>query len=207
AEQFVTLGSLRATSGIGFSCLVDVVGRRSNRQHLADRLDSVLTSVEIDEGDHHLGRRSSSASAKYADAFRRISLARRNSLFSRSSSLSHSFSTLETPGFSPASRSAWRIQFRSVSPEQPIFSAMEVMAAHWDGYSPACSLTSRTVRSLTSAEYLVAFDMTPTSQVLEPPAIPGRFTGEFPALPVEPGPDRLLDADPGVVRQLLDWWR
>src|SRR6185437_4538479 len=81
----------------------------------------------------------------------------------------------ETPGFSPASRSAWRIQFRSVSPEQPIFSAMEVMAAHWDGYSPACSLTSRTVRSLTSAEYLVAFDMTPTSQVLEPPAIPGRF--------------------------------
>jgi hypothetical protein len=39
------------------------------------------------ERDHGLDRRSSSATAKYADALRRISLAWRSSRFSRSSTL------------------------------------------------------------------------------------------------------------------------
>src|SRR5690606_18055701 len=98
SERFVSPGSLGTNCGIGFSCLVRVVGGRSNRQYLADRLDSVLTTVVVDEGDHHLGRRSSSACAKYADALRRISFARRNSFTSRSSSLSRSFSLVESPG-------------------------------------------------------------------------------------------------------------
>src|SRR5690606_35106514 len=125
-EGCVSPGSLGSSHGVGFSGFVRVVGGRSNRQHFADWLDSVLTAVEVDKGDHYLGRRSSSARAKYALAFRRISLARRSSLFSRSSSLSRSFSALEMPGLSPTSRSAWRTQFLSVSPEQPIFSAIEV---------------------------------------------------------------------------------
>ena len=41
----------------------------------------------VDEGDHGLNRRSSSAWAKYADALRRISFAWRSSRFSRSSAL------------------------------------------------------------------------------------------------------------------------
>jgi len=41
-----------------------VVGRRSDRQFLADRLDSLNLSVLIDELDHYLCRRSSSAFAK-----------------------------------------------------------------------------------------------------------------------------------------------
>lgn len=46
-ERLVSLGSLRTESWIGFSRLMGVVGGRSTRQHLADRLDSVLTTVEI----------------------------------------------------------------------------------------------------------------------------------------------------------------
>jgi hypothetical protein len=52
-----------------------VVHRRGDRQDVADRLDPELPSVLVDESDHYLCRRSSSALAKYADARRRISLA------------------------------------------------------------------------------------------------------------------------------------
>src|SRR5690606_2211874 len=75
----------------------------------------------------------------------------------------------------PASRSACRTQFRSVSPEQPIFSAIDWMAAHCEEYSLSCSNTIRTARSRTSGEYFFACLMTPISQRLEPPANPGRF--------------------------------
>src|SRR5690606_33216458 len=73
------------------------------------------------------------------------------------------------------SRSACRTQFRSVSPEQPIFSAIDWMAAHCEEYSLSCSNTIRTARSRTSGEYFFALVMTPISQRLEPPANPGRF--------------------------------
>lgn len=36
----------------------------------------------------------------------------------------------------PASRSAWQIHFRSDSREQPTFSAIELIAAHCEPYSP-----------------------------------------------------------------------
>ena len=41
-----------------------VVGRRGDRQHLADRLDPMRLAVIVDERDHGLNRRSSSAWAK-----------------------------------------------------------------------------------------------------------------------------------------------
>jgi hypothetical protein len=69
-----------------------------------------------------------------------------------------------------------RIQPRSVSAEQPIFCATDWIAAHSDSYSCACSPTSRTARSRTSAEYCFALAMAPISQGLEPPANSGRFS-------------------------------
>jgi hypothetical protein len=86
----------------------------------------------VDERDHHFGRRSSSACAKYADALRRISFARRSSRFSRSSSLSRSRSPLVSPERTPWSHSACRTHLRSVSGEQPIFPAIDEIAAHCD---------------------------------------------------------------------------
>jgi len=54
---------------------VRMVGRWGDRQKLADRLDPMDGAMIIDERDHLLNGRSSSAIAKYADAFLRISLA------------------------------------------------------------------------------------------------------------------------------------
>src|SRR5690606_2057165 len=101
----------------------------------------------------------------------------RSSRFSRSSSLIRSRSAVVGPGRLPRSRSACRTQLRSVSPEQPIFAAIDWMAAHCDAYSRSCSNTSRTARSRTSGEYFFACLMTPISQELESPANPGRFGG------------------------------
>jgi hypothetical protein len=56
--------------------LVGIVHRRGHRQDRADRLDPVHPAVGVDERHHHCARRSSSARAKSADAFRRISFAR-----------------------------------------------------------------------------------------------------------------------------------
>src|SRR5690606_37673169 len=165
----------RAERRIALPGLAGVVRRWSDRQHAADRLDSIPLPVRVDERHHHPGRRSSSAWAKKAAALRRISLARRSSRFSRSSSLIRSRSAVVGPGRLPRSRSACRTQLRSVSPEQPIFAAIDWMAAHCDAYSRSCSNTSRTARSRTSGEYFFACLMTPISQELESPANPGRF--------------------------------
>ena len=59
-------------------------------------------------------RRSSSPSAKYALALRRLSLACRNSRTSRFKTLICSRSAVAGPGRRPPSRSAWRTQLRSV---------------------------------------------------------------------------------------------
>src|SRR5690606_2123408 len=175
-ELLVALRARRASLRLSLLLLLCVVGRRSDRQYIADRLDSVLLTVLVDERHHHFARRSSSACAKYADALRRISLARRSSRFSRSSSLSRSRSWLVRPGRCPASLWRRRIQPRRVSAEQPIFWPPDWIAAHSDSYSCACSPTSRTARSRTSAEYCFALAMAPISQGLEPPANSGRFT-------------------------------
>ena len=74
-----------------------------------------------------------------------------------------------------ARRSAYRTQLRSVSAAHPIFSAIEVIAAHCDAWSWACSNTIRTARSRTSGENRLDLAMTPSSQGMEPPRNPGRF--------------------------------
>jgi len=59
---------------------------------------------------------------------------------------------------------------------QPIFGAIDAIAAHRDEYSCRCSDTIRTARSLTSVEYLVVVvPIAPSSQMMEPPGIPERF--------------------------------
>jgi hypothetical protein len=163
------------TIRIALSAALLVVHRRGDRQDGADRLDPELCPVRVDEIDHHLCRRSSSALAKYADASRRISLARRSSTFSRSSCLRRSRSSVVRPGRLPASRSAWRTHCRSVSALQPIFSAIDPIAAHCDSCAASCSTTIRTARARTSGENLVGFRMAPSSQGLEPPGNPARF--------------------------------
>ena len=56
------LGAILVRS-VGLADVI-MVGRRGNRQHLADRLDPVSLAMIVDEGDHGLNRRSSSAWAK-----------------------------------------------------------------------------------------------------------------------------------------------
>src|SRR6187431_1400363 len=86
-------------------------------------------------------------------------------------------SSVVGPGRRPWSRSACRTQLRSVSPEQPIFSAIERIANHCEACSPWWSRTIRTARARTSGEYGgTRFVMAPSSQELEPPENPGRFT-------------------------------
>jgi len=115
--------------------------------------------------------------AKYADAFRKISLARRSSRFSRSSSLIRACSSVVRPPRRPESTSVCRTHLRRVSDEHPIFSAIEQIASHSESYSRPCSKTIRTARSRTSWECLLVRAMTPSSQGMEPPANPGRFRG------------------------------
>ena len=86
AQLPVPAAAGRATVGFAVPPLVLVVDRRGDRQLSTDRLDPIGLSVIIDEGGHLRGRRSSSACAKYADAFLKISFARRSSRFSRRNS-------------------------------------------------------------------------------------------------------------------------
>src|SRR3546814_3112612 len=107
-----------------------VEGGWGDCQLAADRLDTQFLTVAVDERHHHLQGRSSSACAKYADALRRISLARRSYFTSRSRSFNRSLS-LAVCAAGPARRLASsRHQRRSVSAVQPILPAIEVIAAH-----------------------------------------------------------------------------
>src|SRR3546814_3355732 len=72
--------------------------------------------------------------AKQADALRRISFACLSSRFSRSSSWIRARSALVGPGLDPSSRSACRTHRRSVSAEQPILPAIELIAPHCAPY-------------------------------------------------------------------------
>ena len=65
----------------------------------------------------------------------KISLARRSSLFSRSSSRIRARSSVVTPGRAPASVSARRTQPRKVSRLIDNFAAIDSIAFHCDGYS------------------------------------------------------------------------
>src|SRR5438067_13235732 len=92
-------------------------------------LDPIRPALIVDERDHGLCRRSSSAWAKYADALRRISLACRSSRFSRSRALSLAAISVVSPGAPPLSRSAFFSHVLSVCPVQPILPAIEMIAA------------------------------------------------------------------------------
>lgn len=61
-------------------------------------------------------------------------------------------------------------------PAQPIFPAIDLIAAHWKSWSPRCSRTIRTARSSTSGENFEGLLIAPTSQGMEPPTNPVRFT-------------------------------
>src|SRR5690625_7353253 len=80
--------------------------RWGNLQSPANWLDPVQVTVLIDISVYYFRRPSSSAWAKKALAVFKISLARRNSLTSRSRSLMRFCSSLVTPGRKPASISA-----------------------------------------------------------------------------------------------------
>src|SRR5690606_19621511 len=96
-----------------------------------------------------------------------------------SSSRSRSRSLVVNPARFPASRSAWRTQVRRVSGVQSIFEAIDRIAAHWESWSPSDSITIRTARSLTSmGNFFLRFSIAPSSQMMEPPGKPGRFTEE-----------------------------
>ena len=101
AQLGVPLGASRQLRGIGTPCHLLVVGRRGDRQQPADRLDPVRVAVIVDERDHGLDRRSSSAIAKYAEAFRRISFACRSSRTSRSRALIRSRPSVVGPARCP----------------------------------------------------------------------------------------------------------
>src|SRR5215510_3668128 len=146
---------------LSLSRFLFVVGRGGDRQLLADRLDTIRGSVLVDKRHHYFGRRSSSAWAKKAAALRRISLARFNSRFSRSSCLRRSSSVLVSQARLPWSRSACRTHWRKDSAVQPILPAIEMIAAHCDSCFAWCSKTIRTARSRTSGEYFGTVFMTP----------------------------------------------
>ena len=76
------------------------------------------------EGNHRLKGRASSACAKYADAFLRISLAWRSSRISRSIALIKARSSEVCPSLRPLSISDCFTQRRSVSLPHPIFGAI-----------------------------------------------------------------------------------
>ena len=123
----------------------------------------------VDEGDHDRDRRSSSAWAKYADAFLRISLACRSSRSSRSSALIRSRSSVVGPARTPG----------HVRPGAPSCAASRPSSRSWprssgslpycESCSPWCSSTIRTARSRTSGENGgVRFVMAPSSSWLQP---------------------------------------
>jgi hypothetical protein len=83
-DLVIAPGTRRSPAGIRETHGMFVPGGRGDRQFAADRLDTQFPPMGVDERDHHLSWRSSSACAKYADALRRIFLARRSSFTSRS---------------------------------------------------------------------------------------------------------------------------
>ena len=71
---------------------------------------------------------------------------------------------------------SWRLTHSfSVCGTQPIFGAIDSMAAHCEGYSPRCACTMRTARSRISGENLFDLVMAQSSQSIGPPPKAGRL--------------------------------
>src|SRR5690606_8604444 len=176
-EGFVALGTCRQPRGIPALGNTLMISGWGDWQDAADRLDPIMPTLLVDKGDHRFSGPSSSASAKYAEALRRISLACRCSRFSGSTAWSCSAPSLGTPAPRPPSTSACFTQSSRVWAEQPSFWETETTAAPRDGYSPPCSSTIRTARVRTSGENLfvvLLIRLYPTWE-LEPPTVPARF--------------------------------
>src|ERR1700710_2521736 len=104
-----------------------VVGRRGDRQHLADRLDPIRFPMIVGERDHGFTPRASSALGKYADPLRTISFAFGGSPVSRSRAFNFSAMSVGTPARLPLSTSAFFTQSRSVCGVQPILAAIDMI--------------------------------------------------------------------------------
>src|SRR5690625_3491191 len=130
-----------------------MVSGRCNRQHLADRLDTVGFTVLVNKAHSYFALRSSSAWAKKAEALRKISFARLSSRFSCSSSFMRAAWSLVTPGLMPESTSILLIHVSRVCGVQPILAATDCTAAQRDLCSCSPVSTMRTARSRTSGEY------------------------------------------------------
>lgn len=157
-----------------------VIGLRGDLQLTADRLDPELKSVLVDECDHLLDGRSSSA-AKKADADRRIAFALFSSRFSRSSAAMCSASSEDRPGRSPSSTSARCTHPRNVSDGIPSCCPTRVHAPRRPPGSSRAAATNLTARSFNSCGYFDNFGMLPIlSGYQKPLPNPGRDTVPLP---------------------------
>src|SRR5690606_6921576 len=115
AEQLVREPSRRGRAGLRGAIAAggdEPTFRRA--QHAADGLDPETMLHRVDESDHLVVGRSSSA-AKNADAAFRISFARRSSAFSFFNRFNSACSTEVIPGRAPESISDVRRHFRNAS--------------------------------------------------------------------------------------------
>ena len=90
-------GSVRRQIRVPGEGRMPVAARWGGRQHTAGRLDPKLPLMLFNEGNHLPNRRSSSACAKYTDAFLWIPLAWRSCLFPRSNAFSRACRSLVKP--------------------------------------------------------------------------------------------------------------
>src|SRR5690606_36732410 len=110
--------------------------------------------MRIDEGDHFVAGRASSA-AKNADADFKISLALRNSAFSRLSLRMSASSVLVLPGRCPASISALRRHRRTESCDTSSLLAADLTASNSETSESSIVVSNdRSARSRKSGEYL-----------------------------------------------------
>lgn len=144
-----------------------VVGRRGDRQHLADRLNPMRLAVIVDERDRGLNRRSSFAWAKYAEALLSLACEARGSRVPEPSVSSQHPWELRRARRRHARLSCSRSWRRSMKPPP---SATYARVRDPEPAAP------RGVR--TSGENLLValLVMVPPSQELEPPINPGRNT-------------------------------
>ena len=106
AINCITLSMIGCQFRITHYCSPRVIRCWCNRQYTADRPNTKNRMVIFCKHGHLLNGRSSSAWAKYADAFFRISLAWRSSPFPRSRTLRRALSSRLNPSRIPESRSA-----------------------------------------------------------------------------------------------------
>ena len=174
-QGVITVGSFTAHRRVSRLGCAASVTRWGNLQDLADRIDLVHITMTVDIRLQLFSRWPGSAWAKTELAVLRVSLARRSSLTAHSNALTRLCSDVVVPALAPVSTSSRLTHSLLVCGTQPIFEAIDSMAAHSDRYSPRCSCTIRTARSRTSGENLFELFMAQSSQRFEPPQHTGQF--------------------------------